>query len=142
TLKNKFASPAPRSPFGTRAPGARRPLRGPPKAMPPKLPRNRAALKKTPPPEPPFAKGAQEGGVPGSPHAGIHDVRVHVRGSYSRLGERVPRRFPQILAGNSQAPITQGSGRLQLARWVADPGHPLTARVMVNRLWQYHFGEG
>src|SRR5262249_30656145 len=39
----------------------------------------------------PFVNGAQEGGVPGSPHAGTHDIRVHVRGSYARLGELVPR---------------------------------------------------
>src|SRR5262249_50244438 len=56
-------------------------------------------LKKNPPGPVNFANGAQEGGVPGSPHAGIHDVRIHIRGSYSRLGELVPRRFPHILAG-------------------------------------------
>jgi hypothetical protein len=99
-------------------------------------------LKKSPPPAPVFAHGAQEGGVPGSPHAGVHDVRVHVRGRYDRLGELVPRRFPEILAGADQKPITSGSGRLQLAEWLTQPEHPLTARVMVNRIWQYHFGQG
>jgi cytochrome c553 len=90
----------------------------------------------------PYANGAQEGGVPGSPHAGVHDVRIHIRGRYDRLGPLVPRRFPEILAGREQKPITNGSGRLDLARWLTRPDHPLTARVLVNRLWQHHFGEG
>jgi hypothetical protein len=100
------------------------------------------ALRKTPLPPLDLANGAQEGGVPGSPHAGVHDVRVHLRGRYDRLGEMVPRHFPEILAGAPQVPITSGSGRLELARWLTRPDHPLTARVMVNRIWQHHFGEG
>ena len=43
---------------------------------------------------------------------------------------------------NSQPPIREGSGRRELARWVASPKNPLTARVIVNRVWQWHFGEG
>ena len=107
-----------------------------------KLRQELTALKRDKPPPLLFANGAQEGGVPGSPHAGVHDVRIHIRGSYARLGERVPRRFPTILAGEHQKPITHGSGRLELARWLVSPEHPLTARVMVNRIWQHHFGEG
>jgi hypothetical protein len=99
------------------------------------------ALKKAKKPIP-YANGAQEGGVPGSPHAGTHDVHIHVRGRYDRLGPVVPRRFPEILAGREQKPIAGGSGRLELARWLTRPDHPLTARVMVNRIWQHHFGEG
>ena len=101
-----------------------------------------AELKKGAPTPLPFANGAQEGGVPDSPQAGIHDVRIHIRGSYSRLGETVPRRFPGILAGDRQTPIRNGSGRLELARWLVSADHPLTARVLVNRLWQHHFGQG
>ncbi len=89
-----------------------------------------------------YANGAQEGGVPGSPHAGVHDVRIHQRGRYDRLGDLVPRRFPEILAGKDQKPIPSGSGRLELAEWLTRPDNPLTARVMVNRIWQHHFGEG
>jgi hypothetical protein len=89
-----------------------------------------------------YAHGAQDGGVPGSPHAGVHDVRIHIRGRYDRLGDLVPRHFPEILAGTRQESITSGSGRLQLARWLTRPDNPLTARVLVNRLWQHHFGEG
>jgi hypothetical protein len=100
------------------------------------------ALRKNPPAPPAFAHGAQEGGIPKTMYAGFHDVRVHARGSYLRLGNVVPRRFPHILAGAKQPPITKGSGRLELAKWLSSPEHPLTARVMVNRLWQHHFGEG
>jgi len=100
------------------------------------------ALKKNPPAAEAFAHGVREGGVPGSPHAGVHDVKVHVRGRYDRLGKVVPRRFPEIVAGASQSAITKGSGRLELANWIASPTNPLTARVWVNRVWQQHFGEG
>ncbi len=107
-----------------------------------KLASEQAQLQKTLSEAPPYCHGAQEGGVPGSPHAGVHDVRIHLRGRYDRLGEMVPRRFPEILAGAKQPPMRTGSGRVQLAEWITRPDHPLTARVMVNRLWQFHFGEG
>ncbi len=100
------------------------------------------ALKKAPAPPVEYATGVLVGGVPGSPHAGVHDVRIHFRGRYDHLGDLVPRRFPEILAGTNQKPITTGSGRLQLAEWLTCSDNPLTARVMVNRIWQQHFGEG
>jgi hypothetical protein len=101
-----------------------------------------ADLRRNPPPPIPLALAAQEGGVPKSAHEGIHDARIHVRGSYLRLGPVVPRHFPRVLAGDDPPPIAEGSGRLELARWIARADHPLTARVMANRIWQYHFGEG
>ena len=71
------------------------------------------------------------------------DLPVYLRGDYNHPGRPAPRRFLQIIAGEDQAPIrTKGSGRLELARWIADARHPLTARVMVNRIWQGHFGNG
>ncbi len=89
-----------------------------------------------------FALGLQEGGVPESPHAGVHDVKVHIRGRYDRLGDTVPRHFPTFLAGENQTAITNGSGRVELAAWLTSTNNPLTARVLVNRIWQNHFGEG
>ena len=93
-------------------------------------------------PEPPRAIAVQEGGTPGGLFPGIQDVPIHIRGSYARLGRVVPRRLPQFLAGDKQPPISSGSGRLQLANWVASADNPLTARVIVNRVWQWHFGAG
>jgi hypothetical protein len=101
-----------------------------------------ADLKKTLPPAIPACHGAQEGGCPQTSWAGFHDSPVHIRGRYDRLGAMVPRRFPKVLAGDAQQPIGKGSGRLELARWIASADHPLTAKVMANRIWQGHFGEG
>ncbi|WP_395737220.1 DUF1549 and DUF1553 domain-containing protein [Prosthecobacter sp.] len=66
--------------------------------------------------------------------------RVLLRGNPLTKGDEVPRQFLSALG--RQQPFTQGSGRLELARAIIDPHNPLTARVMVNRLWQHHFGRG
>ena len=101
-----------------------------------------ADLRKNMPPTLARTHGIEDGGVPGSPHEGIHDVKIHIRGKYDHLGDLVPRRFPRVLAGDDQPSVREGSGRRQLADWVASPDNPLTARVMVNRIWQHHFGQG
>ena len=70
------------------------------------------------------------------------NIRVHTRGDHKNLGDEVPRRNLLALAGEDRKSITQGSGRLELAGWVTDPANPLTARVLVNRVWKHHFGRG
>ncbi len=91
----------------------------------------------------PVAHGLREGGTPQSAYAGFHDSPILIRGKYDRRGEVVPRQFPSVLGGGGQSPIADNrSGRLELAKWTANGGNPLTARVMVNRIWQNHFGEG
>ena len=99
----------------------------------------RAAIQKQLPPVA-MALAAREGGVPATTHAGFQDARVHVRGDYNRLGERVPRGFPQILVGSNRPAINEGSGRVELAQWITEKTNPLTPRVIANRIWLYHFG--
>ncbi len=73
------------------------------------------------------------------------DARIQLRGEPDRPGDTVPRGALAVLGGGAFASgdgAPMGSGRLELARWLTRPENPLTARVMVNRIWRYHFGEG
>lgn len=78
------------------------------------------------------------------------NLRVHLRGNRFTLGSTVPRGVLQVVAQSRPTlpasttvdPNQLSSGRLELARWIASPENPLTARVMVNRIWQHHFGKG
>ena len=67
--------------------------------------------------------------------------RVFLRGNPSNLGETVDRRFLSVLSKDRQA-FTQGSGRLEFAKAITNPSNPLTARVIVNRVWMQYFGKG
>jgi hypothetical protein len=69
-------------------------------------------------------------------------ARLLVRGNPNNPGAVVPRQFLEVLAGPQRKPFTRGSGRLELARAIASRDNPLTARVLVNRIWQHHFGAG
>ena len=66
---------------------------------------------------------------------------VLIRGNADTPGPKVPRRFLTVLGGD-QTSFQHGSGRLELAHAIASADNPLTARVMVNRIWQHHFGRG
>jgi Protein of unknown function (DUF1553)/Protein of unknown function (DUF1549)/Planctomycete cytochrome C len=68
------------------------------------------------------------------------NLQIHLRGSPFSLGDEVPRRFLTVLSDGEPVAFRQGSGRLELAEAVV--AHPLAARVMVNRVWMHHFGQG
>ncbi|MBL8797186.1 MAG: PSD1 domain-containing protein, partial [Planctomycetia bacterium] len=70
------------------------------------------------------------------------NMPVYLRGNPATPGEVAPRRFLAVLAGDNSKLFTQGSGRLELARAIASKDNPLTARVLVNRVWAQHFGKG
>jgi len=71
-----------------------------------------------------------------------HDIRVAIRGDVNNRGDVAPRHAPSILCEGDPKLFHKGSGRLELAESIADPANPLTARVIVNRIWQHHFGRG
>ena len=94
-----------------------------------------AELKSAAPPEPDMACAVEEG-------APVNQ-KVFIRGDYNSPGEDAPKGFPKILTVSATQPeVASGSGRERLAEWLVRREHPLTARVMVNRIWQWHFGEG
>ncbi len=88
--------------------------------------------------------------APGAPpHAVIledrpnpKNARVFKRGNPANKGEEVPRQFLEVLCPTNRKPFTLGSGRLELAQAIASTNNPLTARVLVNRVWLHHFGAG
>lgn len=92
-------------------------------------------------PDLPFAMGVRD-----KEPEELTDIRLHIRGSPTNLGEPVPRGFltvlsPEVAAGDAEAaPFSEGSGRLELAEAIA--AHPITARVIVNRVWRWHMGTG
>ena len=91
-------------------------------------------LKKERGDEYPFVMGVEESPI-------ITELPLHKRGSPLNLGELVPRRFIQVLSPSDEPELYNvGSGRLQLAKDIVSS--PLTARVIVNRVWKWHFGTG
>jgi len=93
------------------------------------------ALSDAAPPEYPYLMGIADESKP-------LNMKVNVRGNPYALGDEVPRGFPAVLAKTDGAPkpFTKGSGRLELAEAIVS--HPLSARVMANRIWMHHFGAG
>lgn len=91
-----------------------------------------------------------EGEHPGAPNramvlldnASPHNPRIFRRGNPGMKGDPVPRRFIAALSHGERKSFVEGSGRLEMAKAIADPANPLTARVMVNRVWQRLFGSG
>ena len=86
------------------------------------------------PDQPPMANGVSEDEPV--------QQRIFRRGQHKNPGRTVPKRFPIVLAGADQPAIESGSGRRELAEWLVSDRNPLTARVIVNRVWLWHFGEG
>jgi hypothetical protein len=71
-----------------------------------------------------------------------HDSPVFVRGDAGNKGPVVPRQFLQVLSGPYRPAFTNGSGRLDLAWAIVSKNNPITPRVLMNRIWLHHFGEG
>jgi hypothetical protein len=74
--------------------------------------------------------------------AKIGHAKLQLKGDPERVGEMIPRRMPEVFGGPTLPENESGSGRKQLADWLASKDNPLTARVMANRMWHYHFGKG
>lgn len=73
----------------------------------------------------------------------VKDSPIFIRGQAENRGDIVPRHFLAVLSPEGKPlPFKEGSGRLELAKCIASKSNPLTARVMVNRVWMHHFGDG
>jgi hypothetical protein len=72
----------------------------------------------------------------------IADLPIYARGEIDRPGEMTPRGFVQVLSRKPAGIDAKSSGRLELSEWIASPDNPLTARVMVNRVWEHLMGKG
>ena len=97
-------------------------------------------LQKLAPPEPEITMSVKDSTSP-------KDGHIHLRGQVRVLGDKVPRGFLSVvdIHADTHEDVripNDASGRLQLARWLTSPNHPLTARVMANRVWHYLMGEG
>jgi mono/diheme cytochrome c family protein len=92
-------------------------------------------IEKALPQQYPFLQVIRDGDKP-------HDEQIRIRGSIDNLGDVAPRRFLSVLSNADSKRFSKGSGRLELAEAIASPSNPLTSRVMVNRIWQHHFGQG
>jgi hypothetical protein len=75
----------------------------------------------------------------------LKELPIHIRGNHLALGKPIPRGFIQVVQASQKSKPefpSNHSGRLELARWLASPEHPLTSRVIANRIWTWHFNQG
>jgi mono/diheme cytochrome c family protein len=111
------------------------------------------AMKQTPHYDTPVAPGVSEASIavlPDGEHrtkieyqpGASRDVALHIRGSAANEGAVVPRRYLEVLSRDPPTTFQHGSGRLELAEAIVTDSRSLAARVMVNRVWQLHFGRG
>jgi cytochrome c553 len=94
-----------------------------------------AVLKKAMPPEYPYLQIIED-------KSKLAAQKVWIRGDRNNPGAPAPPHFVSVLTTGDPRRFSKGAGRLELAEAIADPANPLTARVMVNRIWQHHFGQG